>query len=484
MKKVFAGLFGLILLVVGIVVVRTLQNAPKAQSAAQLTLIDVDSSVAARHLAEAVRFRTVTMQERSKTDWAVFGQFQNWMAQTYPHFYQTVTSEQVDTYSQLNIWQGSDGALDPVVFMAHQDVVPAHLEDGGWDYPPFDGVIADGFVYGRGSIDDKSALIGLLEAADRLAANGYKPRRTLIFAFGHDEEVAGTGAKAIVDVLKSRGVHPWAVIDEGGAILSGMPGLPDQTAMIGVAEKGYVTLKLVARGRGGHSSTPPKDTAIGRLSRAIKNVEAHPFVMKRDKVMNAMLSRAGQRSGFGMRMITSNLWLFGPLVDAKLKKSDFSRAMMGTTIAPTIIKGGFKENVLPREATAFINFRIHQRDSIESVLAHVKNAVADPEVEISVSEGVGAEPSPVSQIGTGPWLWLTKVIGETFPKAMAVPYTVPGGTDSRHYAAITKDTYRFVPYELDTEDMERIHGRNERLSISAFAKAVQVYAELMREAGQ
>ncbi len=484
MKKFLLGLFGILIIVISIVVVRTVGHAPKPQTHESVELINVDSAVTAKHLSEAVRFKTVTMQNRADTDWPVFGAFQEWMRETYPDFYKAVKTEQIDTYAQLNIWQGSDPSLAPLVLMAHQDVVPAHMEDGGWEYEPFAGVIAKGFVYGRGSIDDKGSLIAILEAANKLAASGYTPKRTVIFAFGHDEEVAGTGAKAIVDVLKARGVHPWAVIDEGGAILTGMGGVPGQIASIGVAEKGYLTLKLTAKARGGHSSTPPKYTAIGALAKAIEDVENHPFVNKRDKVMTAMLELTAERMSFGKRMVISNLWLFGPLVDIKLRANDLTHAMMGTTIAPTIIKAGFKENALPREATALINFRIHSRDSIKSVTEHVRAAISDPKIEVSANDNIGAEPSPVSQINAGPFLWLKKVIGETFPDALPVPNTVVGGTDSRHYAAITSDIYRFAPYVFDATDIERIHGLNERMNVKAFAKAVQVYAELIKQAGR
>ncbi len=490
MKKILLGLIGLIIIVVGIVLVRTALLGKQVTNNAPLAkLIEVDASLTARHLSEAVQFKTVTMQNRTDTDWPLFLEFQTWLKTTYPNFYGVVSSEQVVEYAQMNVWQGSDASLAPIVFLAHQDVVPAKATDAaqtlypGWDYPPFDGTIAGGFIYGRGTIDDKGSLIALLEGADRLAASGFKPKRTLIFAFGHDEEVAGSGADAISKLLEKRGIKPYAVIDEGGAILTGMAGIPGQVASIGVAEKGYLTLILTAKARGGHSSTPPDYTAIGGLAQAITKLEASPFKNGRDEVMTKMLEATAPRMPFKRRVAIANLWLFGPIVDSELRGVDITRAMMGTSIAPTIIDAGFKENALPREAVAYVNFRLHSRDSIKNVTEHVRHVIDDENIEISMSDNIGSEPSPVSQIDSGPYLWLKDVVNGTFPDAVAAPNTVVGGTDSRYFARNTDDIYRFAPYVFDASDIARIHGLNERMNVEAFAKAVQVYYLMLEKAG-
>ena len=495
-KKILLGFLTLSILIITIVLVRALRVPKDEIYQNPAKLIDVDADNLAQNLSTAIKFKTVTMQNRQDTNWEVFVDFQNWLKTTYGDFYNSVTSEQIATkheeheegenLAQLNIWQGSDSSLNPIVFMAHMDVVPAKYDaslQDGWSYPPFDGVIKDGFVYGRGAIDDKGSLIAMLEAANRLAQSGYKPKRSLIFAFGHDEEIAGMGAKAIVDRLKSQGVKPYAVIDEGGAILVGMDGMPGKLAMLGVAEKGYLTLVLKAKARGGHSSTPPKKTAIGMLSKAIADLQAQPFKISRDEVMTKMLETSARRQSFSKKILLANLWLFGPLVESKLKSNDLSRAMMGTTIAPTIINAGIKENALPREATAFINFRIHSRDSIASVKQHVKKVINNPDIEISYGDNIGSEPSPISQIESGPYLWLKDVINQSFPDALVLPNTVVGGTDSRYFAAITNDIYRFAPYIFTPQDVERIHGLDERMSVEAFAKAVQVYYLMFEKAG-
>ncbi|MDQ7077276.1 MAG: M20/M25/M40 family metallo-hydrolase [Robiginitomaculum sp.] len=322
MKRiVLAG--GIILVVlIAVVVFRTSQvGAPPTAKTTAVELISIDPGEAAAHLSQAIQFRTVSTQDPADFNPQAFIDLQNWMRQTYPNFYQAVQTQMVDTYSQLNTWQGSDPTLDPIVFMAHQDVVPASEgAETAWEKPPFSGRIEDGYIWGRGAIDDKGAMIGLLEAADRLAASGYKPARTLIFAFGHNEEVFGSGARLIAEKLKAEGIHPYAVIDEGGFITTNMPDAKGPVARIGVAEKGYVTLILTAKAKGGHSSVPSEQTAIGTLSRAIAAIEAHPFEQKIDPVVTQMLKATAPEQSFVSRMAVSNLWLFGPMVSATMKK--------------------------------------------------------------------------------------------------------------------------------------------------------------------
>ncbi|NNC38039.1 MAG: M20/M25/M40 family metallo-hydrolase [Acidimicrobiales bacterium] len=490
MKKIklfVLALVVLFLILTIIVLVRTysLSKSTVTTSDASVDFIDIDKTAASINLAKAVRFKTVTEQVRDDTDWQEFEKFQAWMRETYPAFYDAVKTETIADHALYHTWEGSDPSLDPIVFMAHQDVVPASEDpNSGWEFPPFGGDIIDGFVYGRGTIDCKGTLIGLMEAANRLAASGYQPKRKLIFSFGHDEEISGSGAKTAAELMKSRGIKPYAVIDEGGAIITGLNGIEKPIAMIGVAEKGYLTLVLTAKARGGHSSTPPTYTAIGALSKAIAIIEANPFDSGMDKVTKKMLQAMATEQDFKTRMAMANLWLFRPMVEKKMKSQDQSRAMLGTTIAPTIIDAGFKENALPREAKAYVNFRLHSRDSVASVMDRVRRLIDDPNIEIVKADGIGSEPSPVSQIGTGPYTWIEDVITTTFPGLLVSPNVVLGGTDSRYMALVTNDIYRFAPYKFDTSDMARIHGLNERMDIDVFVKGIQTYYLMLEKAGE
>lgn len=479
-----AVLIGLALLI--IIITRTIMlgkevPGPKIDP---VGLVTVDQEAAAQNLAAALRFRTVTTQRPEDTDWTQFTAFQIWLRETYPAFFAAVSSDTVGTHGMMLSWAGSDASRDPLVFMAHQDVVPAlEGKSGGWTYPPFDGTRAGGFIYGRGALDDKGSLIAILEAAEMLASEGFIPARTLIFIFGHDEEVAGNGAQKAAELLKSRGIAPYAVVDEGGAVAENMGGIPGEAALIGVAEKGYMTLILTAEATGGHSSRPPGTTAIGQLAKAIAKIEASPLESGLDDVSRKMLLASAPRMRFRDRMIMANLWLFGPVVEAQLRKDPAMRAMLGTTIAPTIIEGGFKENALPRTATAHVNFRLHNRDSSQSVIKHVSDVINDPSIKIEVSSGFASEPSPISQIGSGPYNWLAGVIKESYPAAAIVPNTVIAGTDSRFLALVTNDIYRFAPYKIVGEDMARIHGIDEKISETNFVRTIQTYYKLLQTGG-
>ena len=263
--KMGLGLFGLLIGTITVIaVVRAMSLKPSPMTTiAPLVLREVGQDLVAARLSTAVQYKTVTTQDPAETDWAKFIEFQTWLTETYPDFYGVLDTQMVETYTPVHQWVGTDPALPPLIMLAHQDVVPALESDVGWDYPPFAGVRDGGYIYGRGTLDDKGSLMGLHEAGNYLAAQGWQPERTIYFIFGHDEEVSGSGALAAAKLLQSRGVDPLAVIDEGGAIIRDFNGLEKPLSLIGVAEKGYFTVKLTASAQGGHSSSPPDVTAIG-----------------------------------------------------------------------------------------------------------------------------------------------------------------------------------------------------------------------------
>ena len=393
------------------------------------------------------------------------------------------TREIVGGYSLLYTWAGTDPSLDPVLLMSHLDVVPiAPGTQSQWEEAPFSGAISGGYVWGRGTIDTKGSLVAMMEAADMLAAKGFAPARTIMFAFGHDEELGGDdGNAAIAALLQARGVKLAWVADEGGVIGEGlMPGVDGPVAMIGVAEKGSVSLAITAHAKGGHSSMPPAadETAIGRLARAIGRIGDAPFESKVDGATRRMFESLAPGVPFMQRMVYANLWLFEPVVRAIMGKSQSGAAQLHTTIAPTIISGGVKENVLPPDAYAVVNFRIHPRDTGGSVIAHVREAVDDPEVSVEAMPGT-REASKVSNIDGEGYRVLTQAIRESFPATLIAPYLVVGGTDSRHYLPITDNVFRFIPIRMGADDMARFHGTNERVSVENMGEAVAFYIKLM-----
>ncbi len=280
-------------------------------------------------------------------------------------------------------------SLDPVVLMAHQDVVPVEEEAlSEWEHPPFDGVVDDDFIWGRGALDIKSQMIAILDAVEHLLAEGFKPERTVYLAFGHDEEIGGHGAKEIANFLNDQGIHPAAVLDEGGSLIEGvLPGITEPVGLIGIAEKGFMTLRLTVEATPGHSSTPPRETAIGILAKALAFVEAAP--QPTNLAPAQMLFRGlGPVLPFSMQFALANLWLFRGVVRKNLEKSPPTYAMIHTTSAPTIIKAGVKENVLPSKATALVNFRLMPGDTIAKVCERVRKIIDDERVEFRAAAGV------------------------------------------------------------------------------------------------
>jgi len=487
LKRIFAGLAGLLVLLAAILIGRTLM-VPVLDVEAAGEAASIDAERTAQHLAEAVRFETISHQrgadpaDVARSD-AAFTGFRSWMDRTYPAFAEATTREIVGGHTLFYTWEGSDAALDPVLMMSHIDVVPiAPGTEDQWEHPPFSGTIADGYVWGRGTIDNKGSLVAMVEAAELLAARGFRPVRTVMFAFGHDEEIGGpNGNKALAELLQARGTRLHWVKDEGGVIGHGLlPGVTTPVAMIGVAEKGSISLDIVAYSRGGHSSmpSPAAQTAIGRLARALERIGDAPFTSRVDGATRGMIEGLAQAAPFTQRMVYANLWLFEPVVRSVMEKSPTSAAQIHTTIAPTIIEGGNKENVLPPEARAVVNFRIHPRDNAEKIIAHVRAAIDDPEVKVEPLPGV-REASQVSNIEGDGYKLLTRVIGESFPGTITAPYLVVGGTDSRHYLPITDNVFRFIPIRMGPDDMARFHGTNERVSVANMGEAVAFYVRLL-----
>ncbi|MEQ9142944.1 MAG: M20 family peptidase [Parvibaculaceae bacterium] len=482
MKRIGLILAGLVGLVIIVALTRTfMAAAPESTAADAVPPVEIDAMAAANHLGEAIRFKTLSTQFAREETRAPFVAFRDWMAETYPALHAAASREIVSKYSLFYTWPGTDPSLEPILLMSHMDVVPiAPGTEQAWEVDPFSGTVADGFIWGRGAIDTKGSLIAILEAAEHLAARGYQPRRTVHFAFGHDEEVGGLfGDTKIAEMLKERGVRLHWVADEGGIVANGLvPGVAAPVAMVGVAEKGYVTLDLTARAQGGHSSMPPAETAIGRLARAIDRLQSNQFDGALEGTAAKMMDAIAPVSPFAQRLALTNRWLFGPVLDATLLESPTTAAMMRTTIAPTMIGAGVKENVLPASASAKVNFRIHPRDTVESIVAHVTEAIDDEMVEVSVFNP-GREASQVSSTESEGFRLISQTVRDTFPGAIVAPNLVVGGTDARHFEIVSDNVYRFIPIILGPDDTARFHGTNERITVENMGLAVQYYVRLI-----
>lgn len=484
-KKFLLVLLAVLVLLTAVVVTRTLRYHSRQEAAEPATGLTVDANAAAERLADALKFRTISYQDSSRFDAHEFRGFQGFLEQAFPKVHATVSRETVGTFGLLYKWNGSDPALAPIVLMAHQDVVPVEPgTESRWTYPPFEGRLADGFVWGRGAMDDKSNLMAELEAIETLLSQNVVPRRTVYLASGYDEEVGGThGAAAIARVLGERGVHPAFVLDEGGAMVTGLvPGITGPVAMVGIAEKGYLTLDLTVEAEGGHSSMPPRQTAIGILAAALDELEEHPVPGGIRGPTADMFAYLGPELPFGSRLFFANRWLFGWLLARTFGASGPGNAMFRTTTAPTIFQAGVKENVLPSSAHAVVNFRLLQGDSIAGIVDYVRRTVDDPRVKVAIAPTFKTEPSPVSPVDGDAFRLVARTVRQVVPGAIVVPWLVVGGTDSRYFTALTPNVYRFSGVPIGRDDIERAHGTNERVSVTGYEQNVKFYLQLLRNA--
>jgi len=441
---------------------------------------------AAERLATALTFRTISFPPPEPPARDEFRALHLWLEETYPLVHTELELETVGELSLLYTWRGSDASLPPVVLMGHQDVVPVIPgTEEQWTHPPFDGVIADGWVWGRGAADNKATVIAILEAVESLLGDGFKPARTIYLAFGHDEELGGAnGAAKIADLLESRRVGNFAlVLDEGGAITEGMvPGVSRPAAIVGVAEKGYVSLELLATAKGGHSSSPPESTAIGILGRAITRLEENPFPTRLDQATRSMFDYIGPEMAFGRRALLANLWMTAPLVAKGMASSNSGAATVRTTTAATMFNAGVKDNVLPITARAVVNFRILPGDTVASVTERVREIIADDRIEISVAFGPGQDPSPVSDVDGAAFRLIGRTLREVMPgeDVLVTPYLVIGGTDAKYYGKRSTNVFRFLPVFFRESDMGRIHGTDERISVDSVDLAVRYFRRLIK----
>ena len=481
-KAAFAVALGL-LLVGAAVLYRAARFTSRQMSVPPAEPFAFDTAGAATRLAGALTYRTISYQDSTRFDGAEFARFQDYLRRTFPKLHARLRREVTGGYSLLYEWRGADTALKPILLLAHQDVVPVEVgTESRWTEPPFAGRIADGYVWGRGALDDKGNLMAVLEAVERLVSDGWTPKQTIYLAFGHDEEVGGMhGAARTAALLTSRGVHLDYVLDEGGAIATRLvPGIASPVALVGIAEKGYLSLELTVEAEGGHSSMPPAQTATGILSAAVARLEAHQMPRHIRGATAAMLDYIGPEMAFSRRLALGNLWLFGGLVERQFGATPSGNAMLRTTTAPTILAAGVKDNVLPSSARAVVNFRILPGDSVAGVVAHARRAIDDPRVTIRTVNESANEPSPVSPVSSADFTLMQTTLRQVAPGVIVTPWLVVGGTDSRYFDGLTPDVYRTGALGLGAGDLSRIHGTNERVAIADYARNITFYVQLIR----
>jgi carboxypeptidase PM20D1 len=446
--------------------------------------IALDEDAAVQRFARALTFPTVSHDDRSRFDAEAFRAFHAYLQSAFPLVHEQASRTEVNRYSLVYHLEGSDPALQPVLFMSHMDVVPVEENTREeWTHPPFAGVVEDGNVWGRGALDDKIGVIALLEAMERRLATGWRPQRPIYLAFGHDEEVGGMeGAQRVAEYFANQGVRFDFVLDEGGALTQGLlQDIGQPLAVIGISEKGYVNLVLTVNAPGGHSSQPPAQTALGILARAIVKVEESPFPARLDHLLPT-LEAVGFAMPFSKRLALSNLWLLSPLVERSLLADKDAAAGIRTTTAATMASGSPKSNILPTRATAVVNFRILPGETVESVQQHVVDLIGDERVGVRAEYGI--DPSPVSPTDSRGYRIVAGSIRALAPDALVAPYMVRGGTDARYFYELSPNVYRFLAVRIDADTMRQVHGIDEHVAIDDYLMAVRYYYNVMGQAAE
>lgn len=485
LKRVLLLVVILIGTLIAIAVVHTALTPRPSVAMVPLSQLPVDKQAVAERLAAAVRFSTISWEDPKAQPDSQLPQLIAFLRSSYPLVFSKLQQEEFPGLGLLLKWPGRDAQALPVLLAAHLDVVPVEPgTEAGWQHPPFSGDIADGYIWGRGTLDDKLVALSILEAAEAMLAQGLQPRQTLYFAFGGDEEIGGEqGAAHIAAHLRQQGVKLDYVLDEGLSITDGfIAGLKKPAALIGIGQKGYATFAVSATGPGGHSSVPVDLNPLVLVSRAVTRIDAAKPQLTMPEPVRQMLAGIAPETPPAMRVALSNLWLSKPLVQAIFKSQPATRAMLQTVVSPTVFRSGEKDNIVPQQARAEINVRILPGDTVDAVRQRFVKAVDDPRVSIELVAG-STEPTPVSDSGSTGYRTLAGAIHSTYPDVVVAPGLVLALTDSRHYVDIAQNIYRFGPMRLRPEDLARIHGSNERISVEDYAAAVRFFATLMSAPG-
>lgn len=464
--------------------VKAASYVPEKKKTLPLEEERVDVERYTKNLADAIRIKTISRDDEDKVDWQAFEELHRLFRERYPLLHKTLTLEEVGRASLMYKWEGKDPTLEPIALLGHQDVVPVSPgTEGDWLHDPFGGEIADGCLWGRGAVDMKNHLVGVLESVETLLEDGFVPERTVYLLFGHNEEIvaaADSGARRMAKLLESRGVHLDSVLDEGGAILPvNVKGiLHKNLAGIGIAEKGYCDFEVSIPAKGGHSSTPPNHTALGELAGVIRDIERHQFPAEVTPIVDGLLERIGKNASFLARNVLCHTRALRPVVRGVMKNIPAAASFVRTTTAVTMAQGSPAANVLPQKASVTVNFRIMPGMTIADVERHLRKVIRNKRAEIRLLGG--NEPSIISPTDSRAFRAIEDICGATNPDNVVAPYLVMGGTDARNYQDICGNIYRYSPFMMDAALIFNTHGTNERIETASFHDGIAFFKRYIK----